>query len=149
MGQRPTTLRDSAVLRVRSAKGGWVGGQTERLSLKQEFSPNIFDGSKPSKMKFQLFRQTNITAKNHHRILLKKYPAGSEGSLGIYNLAKVRNDRLIGCLGLFFCIRQDLPDTIKVNLNILSAFSVNLYSLMNGHFVDELVEYLRRKLGDL
>lgn len=42
------------------------------------------------------------------------------------NPAKVRDDRLLGCFGLFLRIGKYLPDTIEINLNILSAFSINL-----------------------
>lgn len=77
------------------------------------------------------------------------------GQIRDKNPTKVRNDRLLGCFGLFFLVRrnlpwrQHLPDSIKINLNILSAFSVNLNGLMNGHFVDELVEDLRGKFGNM
>lgn len=45
---------------------------------------------------------------------------------GIYYHAKVRNERSLGCFGLF-CVLQDLPDTDKVSIYVLSAFAIRFF----------------------
>lgn len=51
--------------------------------------------------------------------------------------------------GFLLFVGQNLPNAVEIHLNILSAFSVDLFGLMNSHLVDKLVEYLRRKFADM
>ena len=50
---------------------------------------------------------------------------------GIYYHAKVRNERSLGCFGLF-CVLQDLPDTDKVSVYVLSAFDIRFSFVLSS-----------------
>ena len=65
VGAAPPRLKRSAAKRQQSAKGVWVRGRLSEACLQnEEFSPSIFDGSTPSKMKLLYYPQTKSPSFN-------------------------------------------------------------------------------------